>query len=154
MQLFRQNQGKLARWVIFGPDNKDIVQREYCQCNLKPPWHYGWFSMRGFFPVFLITVFKRKQNRMIDLFWNGRFPNSLRSIWPRLFLGFKQIIVNCSSNRNVDIKSRKGYSPHPDDKLVDALGIFHNLTPVHHHLVIMMMTCNDDDDYDFTITLL
>ena len=54
----------------------------------------------------------------------------------------------------MDIKSRKGYSPHPDDKLVDALGIFHNLTPVHHHLVIMMMTGNDDGDYDFTITLL
>ena len=59
----------------------------------------------------------------------------------------------------MDIKSRKGYSPHPDDKLVDALGIFHNLTPVHHHLVIMMMviimmTGNDDDDCDFTITLL
>ena len=54
----------------------------------------------------------------------------------------------------MDKNSRKGYSPHPDDKLVDALGIFHNLTPVHHHLVIMMVTCNDDDDYDFTITLL
>ena len=127
---------------IIGPNNKEIVflvQRECCQCNLVPPWHYDWFSMRGFFPVFLITVFKRRQNRMSNLFWNGRFPNSLRSIWPGLFLDFKQIIVSCSSTRIEDIKSRKGYSPHPDDKLVDALGIFHNLTPVHHHLVIMMM---------------
>ena len=95
---------------IIGPNNKEIVflvQRECCQCNLVPPWHYDWFSMRGFFPVFLITVFKRRQNRMSNLFWNGRFPNSLRSIWPGLFLDFKQIIVSCSSTRNVDIKFEK-----------------------------------------------